>query len=231
MGAGITKKQERDRKRNWLKSICRDLCEAGVPAVYDNMQVSGPGFDVRCGPTARCSNGEAFGNLLVTVGIPAMPESDWKYEVDCGDTHLGFEEWKQHMLDSHADTIETYHFLEATDYGLRRLKSLYGDELWRSRQAETEVAWLITKIERAAKRQSGQGAEGSVFLYRADGTLWPSPESFGMAAGQLYAYNEMQNGKPMLRVGQGSGKSDYTEFLPGMRVVREDGKVIAERRL
>ena len=239
MGAGISKKQDRDLKRSRLISICRELVKAGVPAVYDSMRVHGPGFDVRFRTTVRCSNGEAFGNLSVTVLIPLMPKEDWKYEVECGDTQLGFEEWKQHMLESHADTIEQYRFLEATDYGLQRLKALYGNAEHQAKRTETELSWLITKIERKAKQ------DRPVFLLTPEGKLFDSGEqrnkyarnpSSGlfpgaMYEGQLYCYSEMQDGKPMVRVRQGVGPENYTEFLPDWSVVDKAGNVVAKRNV
>lgn len=238
MGAGITKKQERDKKRNWLIRIARDLRKAGVTATYVNMQVLGPGFEVSCGRTVRASNGEAWGNLQVVVGLPGRSKRDWEYEVACGDTELGYKEWEAHVIESHADQIERYSFLEATDYGLERIKALYGDAWHQAKLAETELAWLITKIERKAKQ------DGPVFLLTPEGKLFDSGEPRNkyekdergrypgaMYEGQLYWYNEMQNGKPMLRVRQGGGPENYMEFLPGWCVVDKDGKTVAERKL
>jgi hypothetical protein len=69
--------------------------------------------------------------------------------------------------------------------------------------------------------------EYDVFLHNPDGSRFKTAPSFGMEPGQLYAYNEMQDDKPMLRIGP---SHDYTEFLPGMSVRWGNGRIIAERK-
>lgn len=119
---------------------------------------------------------------------------------------------------------EDYWLLEAPA-GIARVKALYGNE--RDRLAVTELGWLIVQIERAVMGRRSESER--VFLHNPDGSLFKTRECFGMEPGQLYAYNEMQDDRPMLRIGQGVGPDDYTEFLPGMTVRYGDGRIIVER--
>lgn len=121
-----------------------------------------------------------------------------------------------------------YWLLEAGK-GLARIKAVYGGE--RDQLEITELAWLIVVIERAVhehcRKENFGKPEYDVFLHNADGSRFKTIPSGDMEQGELYAYNEMQDDRPMLRIGP---SNQYTELLPGMTVRWRNGRVIAERR-
>jgi hypothetical protein len=77
MGAGISKERESQLKYRLLKQVERELNLANIPAVYRNKAVAETGLDetsspffISIGTTLRASNGEAFGDMKVTVLNP-----------------------------------------------------------------------------------------------------------------------------------------------------------------
>ena len=126
---------------------------------------------------------------------------------------------------------EDYWLLDARA-GIARVKALCGNE--RDRLTVTELAWLIVQVEKAVSegsRVENMGKlEFDVFLHDANGNRVKTNPGFGMGSGQLFAYNEMQGDKPMVRIGQGVGDNDYTELLPGMSVRWGDGRIIVKRK-
>ncbi len=125
----------------------------------------------------------------------------------------------------HVEVGEQEYWLLESTAGLARIKALYGNE--RNRLPITDLAWLVILIERAVMHRDHDDKNRDVFLYNADGKPFPTFPSGGMEKGQLYAYNEMKDDRPMLRIGP---SNDYTEFLPGMFVCYRNGEVIAERK-
>ncbi len=124
---------------------------------------------------------------------------------------------------------EDYWLIDAPA-GIARVKALYGNE--RDRANVTELAWLIVQVENAVRegsRVENMGKpEFDVFLHNQDGSRFKTMPSMGMEPGQLYAYNEMQGDRPMLRIGP---SNQYVELLPGMSVRWGDGGIIVERKV
>ena len=122
---------------------------------------------------------------------------------------------------------EEYWLLDARA-GIARVKALCGNDC--DRLAVTELAWLIVQVENAVRlgcsAENMGKPEYDVFLHNADGSHARTKPGPAMEPGQLYAYNEMQDGKPMLRTGPAH---DYTEFLPGMSARWGDGRIIVQR--
>jgi len=123
---------------------------------------------------------------------------------------------------------EDYYLLDGR-IGVDRIKALFGNE--RDRLTVTGLAWMIVQIENAVREHCQVEKMGNpelkVFLHNPDGSRFTTKTCTGMEPGQLYAYNEMQDDRPMLRIGP---RHDYTEFLPGMSVRWGDGRIIVERK-
>jgi hypothetical protein len=113
------------------------------------------------------------------------------------------------------------------DKGLALIKARYGilgqADPARAAQVETEAraAILVARIAEAVRD------ERPLFLHGRDGGLMPTVPCGGMAYGQVYAYPEVRDGKPFVRVGPGS---QYLEFEPGYSLRRADGSVVVENQ-
>lgn len=162
-----------------------------------------------------------YGRMTV-FGIDENGNQPHGFTVNFGATlHAGNGECFGHCIVNVNN--EQYAFLDA-HRGLDRIKALYGNEEYRKRLPITCLAHMIYQIEQAVK----QGSD-NVFLHDVDGNRVNTAPGFGMESGQLFAYNEMQGDKPMLRIGQGVDAKDYVEFLPGMSVRWRSGEVIVAR--
>ncbi len=128
----------------------------------------------------------------------------------------------------HVEVGNEHYWLLDARAGIERVKALFGNN--REQLPVTELAWMIVQIENAVRHGSSVENMGKpeydVFLHNTDGSRAKTVPGFGMEPGQLYAYNEMQDGRPMLRIGPGH---DYTELLPGMSVRWRDGRIIVQR--
>lgn len=128
----------------------------------------------------------------------------------------------------HVEVGNEHYWLLDARAGIERVKAVFSDN--REQLLVTELAWMIVQIENAVRHGSSLenmgNSEYDVFLHNADGSLAKTVTSFGMEPGQIYAYNEMQHDRPMLRIGPGH---DYTELLPGMSVRWRDSRIIVQR--
>ncbi len=112
---------------------------------------------------------------------------------------------------------EFYAVLDASR-GLRRIHGIYGEFASPVVKRDGANAYLITRINRAVLDKK---TSAWLYVHNEDGTRLH----------QLYAYNEMSDGKPLVRIGQGIGPDDYTEFRPGWTVRTDAGEVLVERPL
>lgn len=129
----------------------------------------------------------------------------------------------------HVEVGDEHYWLLDAPAGIARIKALFGGE--RDRLAVTELAWLIVQVERAVhehcRKENFGKPEFDVFLHNADGSRFKTIPSGDMEQGEIYAYNEMQGDRPMIRIGP---SNQYTELLPGMSVRWRDGRIIVERK-
>jgi hypothetical protein len=124
-----------------------------------------------------------------------------------------------------------YFFLEG-QHGIERIRALFGDPEERARLPISDLTWMIILIERAVSRlHETQKKEDDLFLYDASGQRVETEPGPGMESGQLYAYNQMKDDKPMVRIGPDVGPDCYTELRPGMSVRCRDGRIVVRRPL
>lgn len=205
MGAGISKEQERQAIYRSLRRIERELTAAGVVCQY------GSGND-RTLPRGlrRCVFGPDSRNIfyLVHYGRTARASNG--------------EAFGNCIVEVNG---EHYSFLDA-GIGVRRIKALYGNEENRKGWQETDLAWMLVQVNDALRQEHGTGSDPNmydVFLHDENGNRVAKNH------GMVFCYNEMRDGKPMLRLG--TCETDYVEFAPGMSVRRRDGTMIVQRPL
>jgi ribosomal protein S19E (S16A) len=117
---------------------------------------------------------------------------------------------------------EEYFLLNARD-GIERVKALYGDEEHRKNRPYTEIVYKVILVERAVLKSCEtlpREKEEHIFLHDVDGCRVSKNE------GMIFAYNQMRDGKPMLRLGCCS--ADYVEFRPGMSARWGDGRLVVQ---
>lgn len=116
----------------------------------------------------------------------------------------------------HPEIGQEDYFLLETSAGLTRIKALFGNEQWRAKRKQTDLQRLVILVERLVRKDT------PVYLHDVNGHRLSQNE------GQIYAYNEMRDGKPMLRLG--CTNDSYLEFQPGFTVRDEAGNILLERK-
>ena len=160
-----------------------------------------------------------YGNKSV-YGISPIGETPWGFTVSYGTTLRASN--GECFGNMHVEVRGEHYSLLDAQTGINRIKALYGNEGYNL--PETELALLVVKVNDALRREHGTGSDPNfydVFLHDADGNRVAKNH------GMVFCYNEMQNGKPMLRLG--TCNTDYVEFAPGMSVRHRDGIIIVQR--
>jgi hypothetical protein len=89
-------------------------------------------------------------------------------------------------------------------------------------ESTARAAALVARIAEALRSKAPNDA---LFLHGRDGGLMPTIPVGGMVYGQIYAYPEVRDGRPFVRIGPGN---QYAELEPGWSVRRSDGSVVAQ---
>ena len=210
MGAGLTTKQEYSAKRSGIQGMAKTLTKAGVKLSVKGLEIWGGAennarFVVTYGKTLRASNGECFGNTLITIHHPLIGEETYSLL----ETQIGLNRIMALFGDAEHQKMLKDVWLQWTAIKIERAFYASHD---RHHGPAQPGGWYDS--DRLGDKNA------AVFLYDANGNIVPNK--------RIFAYNEYKNGKIMVRLGNVLGRAEYVEFLPGMTVRDEKGTILVE---